>query len=309
MLKIQEKISLAPLTSFRIGGDSDFYVEVTNVRELKEAVEFAQKKNIDFYILGGGTNLLVSDEGFRGIIIRIKMNGINIENNEIVVEAGTSLIKAINFASENGLSGMEKMAGIPGTIGGAIRGNAGAFGVEIKSVLKSVVVFNSKKMELEIFENAQCDFGYRSSIFKKSRNLIIVSANLMLVKGDKEEIAKLAKDTILLRASKGLHGVKSAGSFFMNPIVENDKLCGDFEKNNGTPPRNNTLPAGWVIDQANLRGKKIGGAQISEKHANYLINAGDATASDVVMLASFVKQQVRDQFGVQLQEEINYLGF
>lgn len=310
MIEIKEKVSLAPLTSFRIGGNAGFYVEVTTIDELKEALVFAKGKGLEFYILGGGTNLLVSDNGFTGLIIRMKMNAVTVEGEELIAQAGAALIKAINTAGQEGLSGIEKMAGIPGTIGGAVRGNAGAFGSEIKACVKSVSVFDAEKMNLISIDCDKCNFAYRTSVFKENKNLIVIAVTLALQKGDVEEIKKLTMDTIMMRASKGLHGVRSAGSYFMNPVTENEKLCGDFEKEKGVPPRNNTLPAGWVIEQAGLLGKKMGGAAISELHANYIVNdTGDAKAEDVIMLVSYIKQQVRDQFGIQLKEEVNYLGF
>ena len=264
---------------------------------------------MNFYVLASGTNLLVSDVGFDGLIIRMKMNLIVTDECGFSAQAGAPLIKVINVAADSGLAGMEKMAGIPGTLGGAVRGNAGAFGTEIKSCIKSVTALDTDKMELVSFDLGQCDFAYRTSIFKENKNLIVVSASFTLEKGEMAEIKKLTMDTIMMRTSKGLHGVRSAGSFFMNPATENKTLLADFEKEKGTPARNNTLPAGWVIEQAGLLGKKIGGAEVSPLHANYIVNAGNATASDVIMLVSYIKQQVRDQFGIQLQEEVNYLGF
>lgn len=309
MLDIQEKKPLALLTSFGIGGQADYYIEVGNVDELKEALNFAKQKNLEHFVLAGGSNLLISDAGFRGVIVRPKMNKFSLQDEKLEVEAGVPLIKAINFAAENGLSGMEKMAGIPGAVGGAIRGNAGAYGREIGSLVESVTFYDCMQNELKTFSNEQCKFAYRTSVFKQNKNLIIVSAVLQLQKGNIEEIREQIKQTIATRVNKGLGVGKSAGSYFMNPMVENAKLLEDFEKETGAPSRGGVLPAGWIIDQLGLRGKQIGGAQISEKHANYIINTGNATASDVVMLASFVKQQVRDQFGVQLQEEVGYLGF
>lgn len=309
MLNIKEKISLAPLTSFRIGGDSDFYVEVGSEDELKEALDFAKKNNMEFYIIGGGSNLLVSDEGFRGLVIRPKMNKLSVSGNEIEVEAGVPLIKLINFAAENGLSGMEKMAGIPGSVGGAVRGNAGAFGTEMSLVIKSATFLDYETLEIKTFENEQCEFEYRFSVFKKNKNFIVMRATILLEAGDPVEIKKRTMETIQARLQRGLSGDKSAGSYFINPKLEDEKLLKDFENESGVAPRKNSVPAGWVIERVGLRGKEIGGAKISEKHANYIINTGKASASDVVMLASFVKQQVRDQLGVQLQEEVSYLGF
>ena len=309
MITIQENVPLAPLTSFRVGGSALFYCEIKSLEELKEALEYAKKKNLGFYVLGGGSNLLVSDKGFNGLIIRMKNAGIRINNNILEVEAGVPLIKVINTAAAAGLAGIESLAGIPGTVGGAVRGNAGAYSSEICGVVKSVKAYDCEKDCEIVFKGPICDFSYRSSIFKKNKNLIILEATLELASGKIAEIQEKTKDVIVKRASMGLHGVKSAGSYFMNPVVTNEKLKEDFTKEKGVEPRGSKLPAGWVIDQAGLRGKKIGGAAVSELHANYIVNDQNASSDDVMMLVSYVKQQVRDQLGIQLQEEVNYLGF
>lgn len=309
MINIQENVSLAPMTSFRVGGNAKRYCEVKTVEELQAAVQFCKENELNFYILGGGTNLLVSDKGFDGLIIRMKMNEIRIDGTLMEAEAGAPLIKAINCAATSGLAGLESLAGIPGTIGGAVRGNAGAYSSEICSAVKTVKAYDCEKNCEVVFENSSCDFSYRSSIFKKNKNLIVLSTVLELEKGNVDEIQEKTKSTIVKRASMGLHGVKSAGSYFMNPVVESEKLKQEFAKEKGVPARGDKLPAGWVIEQAGLRGKKIGGAAVSELHANYIVNDDNATSDDVMMLVSFVKQQVRDQLGIQLQEEVNYLGF
>lgn len=309
MINIQENIPLAPLTSFRVGGNAKFYVEISSIEDLKEALEFAQEKELKFYLLGGGTNLLVSDKGFDGLVIRMKMNSICIDGSKIEAQAGVPLIKMINMAAQAGLSGLELMAGVPGTVGGAVRGNAGAYGTEICQMVKKVTAFDTEKREVVEFEGNACDFSYRSSIFKKNPKLIVISTSLELAPAEVKDVQEKTNATIMKRAGMGLGGYKSAGSFFMNPLVENEKLKEEFEKEKGEKPRNDKLPAGWVIEQAGLKGKKIGGAAVCDKHSNYIINAENATADEVMMLVSYIKQQVRDQYGVQLQEEVNYVGF
>ena len=309
MITMQENVSLSPLTSFRVGGNARFYAEIKSLEELKESLEFAKKNKLNFYILGGGTNLLVSDKGFDGLVIRMKMNGIEVRGKTLEVESGVPLIKAINNAAAAGLSGIESLAGIPGTIGGAVRGNAGAYSSEISSVVKKVKAYDCEKGCELILECGDCDFSYRSSIFKKNKNMIVLSATLELTEAAMAEIQEKTKSTIVKRANMGLHGVKSAGSYFMNPVVTSEKLKEDFTKEKGVAPRGDKLPAGWIIDQAGLRGKKIGGAAVSELHANYIVNEDNATSDDVIMLVSLVKQQVRDKLGIQLQEEVNYVGF
>jgi UDP-N-acetylmuramate dehydrogenase len=310
MLNIQENVPLAPMTSFRIGGPAKFYVEVKSVEELKEALSYAKEKNLDYYVLAGGTNLLISDSGFVGLIIRIKFNEIKVNADGLVeASAGTPLIKVVNFSAENGFTGIESLAGVPGTFGGAVRGNAGAFGTEIGSHIFEVTALNVETLEIEKFKQASSDFSYRLSIFKKDKKLIVVSATLSLENAEVAQCKAKVMEIVMGRTKKGLQGAKSAGSYFMNPKIEDEKILKDFEQEKGVPARNGVVPAGWIIERAGLKGKTMGGAQVSENHTNYLINTGAGTAENVIMLVSYIKQQVRDQFGVQLVEEVNYLGF
>ncbi|HOF42747.1 MAG TPA: UDP-N-acetylmuramate dehydrogenase, partial [Candidatus Moranbacteria bacterium] len=197
----------------------------------------------------------------------------------------------------------------PGTLGGAVRGNAGAYGSEISERIKSISVFDAKTSQEKEYGKEESEFGYRKSIFKKNKHLIIVSVSFVLEKGNSEELLQKVKELLSKRNSSGLYGLKSAGSFFMNPEVSDEKLRSEFEKDTGQRLRGSTIPAGWLIERAGLCGKKIGGAAVSEKHGNFLINADNATAENVIILASFIKQQIRSKFGVQLQEEVNYVGF
>ncbi len=310
MLNIQENVPLAPMTSFRIGGPAKFYVEVKSVEELKEALSYAKEKNLDYYVLAGGTNILISDNGFAGLIIRIKFSEIKVNANGLVeASAGTPLIKVVNFSAENGFTGIESLAGVPGTFGGAVRGNAGAFGTEIGSHILEVTALNVETLEIEKFKQASSDFSYRLSIFKKDKKLIVVSATLNLETAEVAQCKAKIMEIVMGRTKKGLQGAKSAGSYFMNPKIEDEKILKDFEQEKGVTARNGVVPAGWIIEQAGLKGKTMGGAQVSENHTNYIINTGSGTAENVIMLVSFIKQQVRDQFGVQLVEEVNYLGF
>ncbi len=309
MLDIKENVPLAPMTSFRLGGAAKYFVDVKTVEELQEALIFAKEKKVDFYVMAGGTNLLISDNGFAGLIIRMKISQAQVTAGLVDVTAGTPLIKVVNFSAENGFADIEALAGVPGTFGGAVRGNAGAFGTEIGNHIDEVTALDANTGEIVKFKKDQCDFSYRSSVFKKNKNLIVLSATLKLTRADIAACKAKVMETVMGRTKKGLQGAKSAGSYFMNPKIEDEKLLKEFEQEKGVPARNNVVPAGWIIDKAGLKGKTIGGAQVSENHTNYIINTGEGTAENVIMLVSFVKQQVRDQFGVQLVEEVNYLGF
>lgn len=319
MINIQENISLAPYTTFRIGGPAQYFVEVESGEELAEAVAFATEKNLKFFILGGGSNVLISDNGFQGLVIRVDSKLFIAHGVSIGCGAGLSLAKIVKEAALRELAGMEWAIGIPGTIGGAIRGNAGAFGGEIANAIRMVNcidmedlyenISGKKMVRIKTFNKEQCEFGYRDSLFKRNRNLVILSANFELEKGSKGEIEKITNGILEKRRSNYPQGVGSAGSFFVNPVVENPELIREFEEDAGTKSRNSKIPAGWLINAVGLRGKKMGGAMVSQEHANFIVNAGGATAEDVIMLASFVKQQVRDKMKVELHEEVQYVGF
>ncbi len=316
MLEIKENISLANYTAFRIGGPAKYFAEVCSEEELIGALQYAKNNNLEFFILGGGSNLLVSDKGFSGLVIKLRVAGYRLRDNFIEAGAGVPLVKIVQESAKHGLTGLEWAAGIPGTIGGAVRGNAGAFGFSMKDVVQGARVLkipNSKsqipnKSQIQNYKLQYCEFGYRNSLFKEDLNLIILSITLKLNSGNKDEIQNKIKAIIKKRKLK--HPTEnSAGSFFKNTVVENKKLAEEFERDQGIKCKDNKIPAGWLIEQAGLRGKKIGGAMVSEKHANFIVNTGGATAEDVIILASFIKQQVRDKFRIELQEEVQLIGF
>lgn len=311
MIKIQKNIPLAPLTTFKIGGPAKHFVEVSAEEELLEALQFAKENNLEIFVLGGGSNILVSDEGFSGLIIRMKNIECKISDDKIECGAGINLSEVVKLSAENSLTGMEWAVGIPGTVGGAIRGNAGIPLGCIADNIESVKVLEIKNKKYKILKNSECGFSYRNSIFKENKDLIIISAVLKLEKGDQEEISKKTKELIENRLKVVHPNPKepSSGSFFKNPKVDNPELIANFEKDTGQKVVDGKIPAGWLIDEAGLRGKKIGGAQVSEKHANFVVNVGNAKAQDIVMLSSVIKMKVRDELGVQLSEEIQYVGF
>ena len=349
MINIQKNIPLAPLTTFKIGGPAKYFVEVSSEDEILEALNYAKENNLEIFVLGGGSNILVSDDGFDGLVIKIQDTCLpgrqaryKIQEDKIEISAGASLSSVVNLATQNSLSGLEWASGMPGTVGGAIRGNAGIpLGCMADSVesVKTIVIaspalsgINSAKQSLSNknstnstrsfanaqddirileFQNNECRFSYRNSIFKENKDLIIISAVLKLEKGDQEEISKKIKELIENRLKVVHPNPKepSSGSFFKNPKVDNPELVANFEKDTGQKAIDGKIPAGWLIDEVGLRGKKIGGAQVSEKHANFVVNVGNAKAQDIVMLSSVIKMKVRDELGVQLSEEIQYVGF
>lgn len=325
-INIQENIILAPYTSFKIGGPARFFCEVKNIDELEEAVEYARENNLAAFVMGGGSNILVSDEGFGGLVIKIssQSNGnipplkMRMENSNYFLEcwAGESLASLVKLTADSSLSGLEWAAGIPGSVGGAVRGNAGAFGGTMADIIESVKALEipdihyqiSNKLQVANYKKEKCNFGYRDSVFKQNENLVVVSVVLKLVKGDKKEIESKIKDTIAKRANR-YPNFPSAGSFFQNPVVKDAELIAKFEKDRHEKCRNNKIPAGWLITECDLKGKKVGDVQVSDEHGNFIINLGNGKASDVIMLASIIKQKIRTELNVQLVEEIKYVGF
>ena len=310
MLKIQENILLADYTSFGIGGPARYFAEVESVADLKEAVKLAKEKGLEFFVLGGGSNVLVSDAGYPGLAIRVKLENISLqENGAILIGAGVSLAQVVSFTVENSLAGLEWAAGIPGTIGGAVVGNAGTPEGEMKNSVRKVEFFDIEKFGIFSLSGDKCDFYYRSSYFKGKKNVVILNVELALEKGEVEEIKAKIEKKLLERRNKQPLGGRSAGSFFENPIVLDANLREEFEKEKGVKCKENKVPAGWFIEKIDFKGKQIGGAQVSVAHANFILNVDNAKAEDFVILASMIKQKVRDKYGVQLKEEVQYVGF
>jgi UDP-N-acetylmuramate dehydrogenase len=285
-LKIQKNVSLKNRTAFKIGGRARYFIGTKNEGDLISAVAFAKKKNLPFLILAGGSNVLVSDKGFKGLVIKIGDAGRNIKDAKITAGAGTNLGKLSGLAAKEGLMGFEWTAGIPGTLGGAIRGNAGAFGKSMSQNVQSVRVFDARSGKIKILKNKDCRFSYRNSVFKKNKNLVILSAILKLKKGNKKEIKNRIGKCLNYRKKSQPLNFSSAGSIFQNPE-------GRF--------------AGELIERCGLKGKRIGQARISKTHANFIVNLGRAKAKDVGRLIRLAKKRVKGKFGITLKEEIEII--
>ncbi len=309
MITVQENIPLAPFSTFKIGGPAKYFAAVTSDAEVVEALQYAKEHQLRVFVLGGGSNVLFADRGFDGLVMQLGNRDIAVEDTLVTAGAGAKLSEVIDCAIGHSLAGMEHMAGIPGSVGGAVRGNAGAFGVEIGSLVTQVTFIDTETMEVHTIEKDACEFSYRQSVFKKNPKWLVLSVKLMLANGDQNSLRHIAEETIATRESKHPQQVACAGSFFMNPTVTDEKVLDEFFHDTGVRARMQVLPAGWLIDHAGLRGKKVGGAQVSDIHPNYLLNTGTATAEDVLILSSLIKQRVRTQFGVQLKEEPQLVGF
>lgn len=310
-MKIQENIPLAPMTTFKIGGPAKFFCEAGSEEEILEALKFAKEKNLPVFALGGGSNVLVSDKGFDGIAMKICDLGFKIYDSRIECGAGVMLSKIVNESAKADLTGLEWAAGIPGTIGGAVRGNAGAraLGGEMSDIVESVKILNVEDLRFATYDLGMCKYGYRESVFKHNPKLLIISVILNLKKGNQEKSEEKIKEILAKRKEKQPFEFPSPGSYFRNPEVKDEKIIKQFETNTSQKTRDNKIPAPWLIEEAGLKRKKVGGAMVAEKHANFIVNTGGATAEDVITLAAVIKTRVRNKFGIQLEEEVQMVGF
>ncbi|PWB38282.1 MAG: UDP-N-acetylenolpyruvoylglucosamine reductase [Parcubacteria group bacterium] len=305
-MKFKKNIALSKYTTFQIGGPTDYFIEVKNIDEVLEAVKWAKENKQNILPLGGGSNIVISDQGFRGLVIKLGLDRLEIRGETATAGAGVVVSYLINQTLDRDLVGLEFMAGIPGTVGGAIRGNAGTYGQSMADVLTEVR-FLDEKYELRSMKPSEALFQYRHSIFKEKKYLIL-EADLEFKKGDIDAARKLVDERLKYRQDTQPHQ-PSAGCIFKNLNLTDVDVTKLQAKGIDTTQfeKFQKIPAGYLIDHLGLKGKTIGGAQISEKHANYIVNTGQATADDVITLISFIKQQIRDEYGVQLQEEVQLI--
>jgi len=272
--------------SFRAGGNADFYVEPSTEDHLIAVLKFCKEQTLPYYLMGNGSNILVRDGGYAGIIINTThLRDIQIQEEHISAQAGASLSVVAQQALMASLEGLAFASGIPGTVGGAVVMNAGAYGNEIKNVLESVEVLN-ENFEKVVFLTDQCDLGYRNSIFRH-KNYIILRVNIKLSKGDYNKIKDEMADLNHRRSEKQPLSFPSAGSTFKRP---------------------EGYYAGKLIDDCGLRGHQLGGAQVSEKHCGFIINKKNATATEIEALIAFVQKKVKQDFNVDMQTEVILIG-
>lgn len=273
-------------TSFKIGGFADEFCEVQSAEDIKKLIEYTKAKEIPYTVIGNGSNLLVGDKGIRGLVIKIAkgFDAAEVSGETITAESGILLSRLANAALKEKLSGMEFASGIPGTLGGAIYMNAGAYGGEMKDIVKKVTYLEDG--EIKTASADELDFGYRRSRFCGS-DAVILSAELALEKADYDEIKAKMDDFKERRTSKQPLSMPSAGSTFKRPE-------GYF--------------AGKLIEDAGLKGVSVGGAQVSEKHSGFVVNTGNASARDVLDLIKYIQKTVYDKFGVNLETEVKTLG-
>ena len=303
--KVKLNEALAKHTTFRIGGRANFFVISDSVAKLIDLLKLLQTEGVNYIVLGGGSNVLVSDDDFEGVVIKIKNQKLEIKDNVIEVEAGAMTAAIAQEAIKHNLDGFVWGVGVPGTIGGAVRGNAGAMGGQMKDVVDRVhILRDGETVELA---NAECGFGYRDSIFKHNSDLIL-KVYLKLEKKDNPELSKKALAGLTYR-SQTQPKEHSSGCIFKNAELrmQNAEL-----KGNQIPKEfveKGFIPAGWLVAAAGMKGEREGFAQVSETHGNFIVNNGGATAAEVRALIERVKEKVYDKFGIELEEEIQLINF
>ncbi len=301
---LERAASLAKYSTYRIGGPARFLLLAASVAEVIDALTMARRHQVPWAILGGGSNVLIADAGFPGLVIVMRLARLTFAKDTVTAEAGVKLSVLLVLAAAQGLGGLEFMAGIPGTVGGAVYGNAGSRSLAIGHRVMAVSVLDASGTVTRLAPG-DCAFAYRTSRFKSSRE-VVLSATLRLPAGDPAELQSAIAAKVRWKNEHQPTHDQSAGCVFQNvPVSDPTTVPADLREF----ITDGQLSAWRVVAAAGLPGKQMGGAQVSPVHANFIVNRGHATAEDILMLISYIKQQARDRFGIQLREEVQRLGF
>jgi len=301
---------LRNLTTMKIGGPARYFVSVGNKNSLIKAIDLAKKFKLKWYFISSdGSNLVPSDHGFGGLVIKNEIKSFKVKNGRVVIGSGNDLLKSISKLNKLGLAGMEKMAGIPGTVGGAIYGCAGAYGQDIKNCLIGVEIYDGTKSRW--LSKPQCRFGYRESIFKKRKNLIIIGAEFDFKKDNPRKLLNISRRIIKLREEKYRPGLLCPGSFFKNIVVKDikprklrEKFLSKIDKSKIIHGK---IPAGYLLEMVGAKNVISGGISVAKHHGNLIFNTGDGKAEDIEKIAKILKTRTKRRFGLELEEEIQYL--
>ena len=302
-MMIRTSVPLAPYTNYKIGGPAQYFAEAHTTDEVREAVRAAREYNTELLVLAGGTNLLVPDEGIDKFVLHMEISGVTVHAATATAAAGATMHELVELTIAHGLQGLEWAGGLPGSVGGAVRGNAGAFGGEMKDSLVRATVITPDG-ELKEYTNKDCQFGYRESAFKHNHD-VIVEATFDLKPGNRAELTAIAESHRAFRRERHPMEYGNAGSTFKNVPVNH--VPAPFLQNWAHKVKTDpfpVLPAAVIIAACNLKGLRVGDAQVSEKHANYVVNLSHASAADVRAVIQDVKHRVYEQTGVTLEEEI-----
>jgi len=307
---IRENISLAHYTTFKLGGLARYFVEVASTGDLIAVIKWAKDQSLPMLVLADGSNLIVSDKGFSGLVIKVGIKELKIDGELLTAGAANSMKELVDQSIDRNLAGLEWAGGLPGSFGGAIRGNAGAFKGEIKDLIESVTTIAIESGHEVTRSNQDCHFGYRESIFKIKGNEVIVGATLKLHSGEKKELRQIADDHIRYRRERHPMEYPNSGSIFKNTPVEKIpphhlEQWQESIKNDPFP----VVPTAKIISEAGLPGLQVGGAQLSTKHCNYIVNLGGATGEDIYELITSIRKIIYQKYGVELEVEPELVGF
>jgi len=305
-ITLLRNVPLSQYTRFGIGGPADFFVETTDPVSFAKALTIVRSSGLDSVVIGGGTNLIVADQGFRGVCLKLTSDQISADGRHVAVECGATLQTLVDFTVDRGLKGLETMTGIPGSVGAAIYGNAGAYGHSIQERITVARFLDGESVRQ--FNNAECRFHYRESIFKSHKQWIILSATLEMESGDPAALRETADRILTTRNRKYPPTMRCAGSIFKNfllaelppPVVAEIPPTAIIE---------GKVPSAWFLEQVGAKGMKQGGIEVADYHANLIYNAGGGTARDLVLIVDELKQRVRQRWGIPLEEEVQYVGF
>jgi len=303
---VRQHVSLSQYTRFGIGGPACIVCDCAEEAAFVEALEIARASGVEFAVLGQGSNVIVSDRGFPGIILRYTAGGMGMDQDSLWVEAGAVLQRLVNFSMEQGLEGLHSMTGIPGWVGAAIYGNAGAYGHSISEFVRRVRYFYGRLVS-EMDEGG-CQFAYRESIFKRRKEWVILSAVLQLPGGDRERLRARAAEILEMRNAKYPPTMKCAGSIFKNLLMRELPAQARAQVPDSVA-REGKAPAAWFLEQVGAKGMRRGGIQVAAYHANLIYNDGQGSSTDLVAVISELKERVAARFGLRLEEEVQYLGF
>jgi UDP-N-acetylmuramate dehydrogenase len=308
--KVKTNEPLAKHTAFKIGGPADFFVIVDSTEKFTLLLQFLDGEGTPYVILGGGSNMLVSDDGFRGVVINVRSSKFEVRSDTMIFDAGVSTVQVAQESIKAGFTGFEWGVGVPGTIGGAVRGNAGAMGGEMKDSIQKVEVYQDG--EVVEYDHEACQFDYRDSVFKHEGD-IILRVFLQLKKGSPDmQGMKKAIEHLQYRNKTQPQGYASTGCIFKNPDVQKNKeaLLKHFGEDDDRVQqfiRVGKISAGWLVEQAGMKGDRVGEAEVSERHGNFIVNLGGATADDVLVLVEKIKERVYTTYGINLEEEIQII--
>lgn len=305
----RENVQLSEYSNYKIGGPARYFFTARNEKSLARALAEAKARKLKVFFMGGATNLLIPDKGFNGLVVQCAFNELKRRGNDIHVGAGVSMARLVRFAAKENLSGLEWAGGLPGTVGGAIRGNAGCFGGETKDSIRSVRSMDAKTLRALDRPRSSCRFGYRSSVYKeKQGGEVVLSAVFRLKKGNGGDIWKVARGNMAWRKERHPLQYPNIGSIFKNIPVKNipKRWQAELAQNPKLDPFP-VVPAARLIARAGLTGKRHGGAMISEKHTNFIVNVRHAKATDVVYLIKFVQREIKRKYGIVMEPEVQIL--